>query len=68
LDREFCVIYIFILNDYGKSYKTKTVQLKKGKTYFDICRDYWSSDATKIVKQKEQLDSKALKHYNLKND
>jgi len=52
----------------SKSYKTKTVQLKKGKTYFDICRDYWSSDATKIVKQKEQLDSKALKHYNLKND
>jgi hypothetical protein len=52
----------------SKSYKTKTVQLKKGKTYFDICGNYWSSDATKIVKQKEQLDSKALKHYNLKND
>ena len=53
----------------SKTYKTKTVQLKKGKTYFDVCRDhYWLSDVKKIVKQKEQLDSKALKKYNLKND
>jgi hypothetical protein len=52
----------------SKNFKKKTVQIKKGTTYSDICRDYWSSDAVKIVKQKEQLDSKALKHYNLKND
>lgn len=53
----------------SKTFKTKTVQLKKGTTYFDVGRDhYWLSDVKKIVKQKEQLDSKALKKYNLKND
>jgi len=48
----------------NKTFQTKTVNVEKGKCYFDI--SCW--DLRNVVKRKEQLDSKTLKKYNLKND